>query len=45
LFAGRPVEAVARLANRTTAELLADLGRLEVSGAVVRLPGGRFAPG
>lgn len=45
LFSGQPVESVARLANRTTAELLADLGRLEVEGAVVRLPGGRFAPG
>jgi len=44
LFAGHPLEEVARTARRSTAELLRELATLELRGEVVRLPGQRYAP-
>ncbi len=44
LFAGLSVEEVARRHGRGAAELLGALGRLEVAGHVVRLPGQRYGP-
>jgi DNA processing protein len=44
LFAGATVDEAARVANRPTTELLAELGRMELEGVVRRLPGQRYAP-
>ena len=40
---GVPLEAVARRSNLTIRDLLTRLGRLELHGRLVRLPGGRYA--
>jgi DNA processing protein len=45
LFGGATVDESARVAGRSTAELLASLSRMELAGEVVRLPGQRYAPG
>lgn len=43
--AGATVDEVSRRTGRPITELLADVTRLELTGALVRLPGGRYAPG
>lgn len=45
LCAGASVEQVAQRRRISTLELLRELGRLELEGRVVRLPGQRYAPG
>lgn len=45
LFLGATIDDAARVAGRSTAEILAQLGLLELQGQVVRLPGQRYAPG
>lgn len=44
LFRGSTVDEVSRRFGRSVSELLVELSRLEVDGAVVRLPGQRYAP-
>lgn len=44
LFDGATLDEVARASDRTIVDLLAELGRLELEGRVVRLPGQRYAP-
>ncbi len=43
LFSGGSLDEVAKLAGRSTVELLAELSLMELRGEVVRLPGGRYA--
>jgi predicted Rossmann fold nucleotide-binding protein DprA/Smf involved in DNA uptake len=45
LFAGAGLDEVARLRDLPTVTVLREVSRLELSGRVVRLPGGRYAPG
>jgi DNA processing protein len=45
LFAGHTVDQVSRWTNRSVSDLLANLGAMETTGEVVRLPGGRYAWG
>ncbi len=45
LFAGATLPEVAQLRGISAVQLLRDLGRLELLGRLVRLPGGRYAPG
>lgn len=45
LYAGEPLPDVARLRGGSAVDLLRELGRLELTGRLVRLPGGRYAPG
>ncbi len=44
LYAGEPVDAVARRFGRSVVEVLTELGRREADGRVIRLAGGRYAP-
>jgi DNA processing protein len=45
LFSGADLPEVAHLRGGSTVELLQELSRLELGGRLVRLPGGRYAPG
>jgi DNA processing protein len=36
------LDALAERTGRVASELLAELGRLELAGAIARLPGGKF---
>ncbi len=45
MFGGATIDQASRIAGRPVSELLADLSRLELQGAVVRLPGQRYARG
>jgi DNA processing protein len=44
LFDGAEADAVARARGGSVSAMLAELAAMEVRGAVVRLPGGRYAP-
>jgi DNA processing protein len=44
LFQGAPLPEVAALRQVSAVALLRELGRMELEGRVVRLPGGRYAP-
>jgi len=43
--AGATVDDVSRRTGRAITEVLAEVTRLELAGVLVRLPGGRYAPG
>jgi DNA processing protein len=45
LFAGLPIDEVARRHGRSASELVAEITRLELEGRVVRQPGQRYGPG
>jgi len=42
LLSGQRLEEVARAVNRPIAELIREIGRRELAGELVRLPGGRY---
>ena len=44
LFAGAPLDAVARKRNCSVVDLLAELSMMELKGEVVKLPGQQYAP-